>query len=139
MAAILPFLETQQFHFPEELDTGILEAQGLSGLGAGVFPEGLRAEIERQAKIAQSNGEMTRLLWTRTLIQRALSTRTFQLVRKGKEFKIRLSEAFVPDTIPWARVASASRTFSFFSTNSNWLSGNFELPGIVLYVYAEHD
>lgn len=128
MAAILPFLETEQFHFPKELDTGILEAQGLSGLGAGVFPEGLRAEVERQAKIAQSNGEMTRLLWTRTLIQRALSTRTFQLVRKGREFKIRLSEAFVPDTIPWARTASAARTFSFFSTNSKMRCPTFDLP-----------
>lgn len=120
MAAILPFLETEQFRFPEELDTGFLESRGLSGLGAG--------DLTAAEKIAHSNGEMTRLLWTRTLIQRALSTRTFQLVRKGREYKIRLSEAFRPDTIPWARTASAARTFSFFSTNSKMRCPTFDLP-----------
>lgn len=128
MAAILPFLETEQYRFPEELDTGILESQGLSGLGAGLLPEGARAAVEQQLMTAQSNGEMTRLLWTRTLIQRALSEKTFQLVRVGREFKIRLSTAFDRETIPWARASSSARTFSLFSTNSKMRCPTFDLP-----------
>lgn len=128
MAAILPFLETEQFHFPEELDTGNLQAAGLSGLGAGVIPEGLRAGIEQQLMVAASNGEMTRLLWTRTLLQQALAKKTFQLVRVGRFYKIRLSSAFDRETIPWARSASNARTFSLFSTNSKMRCPTFDLP-----------
>lgn len=116
MAAVLPFLETEEFHFPEQL-----AAPGLSGLGAS-------SSVTGQEAIAASNSEMTRLLWTRTLLHQALSTRTFTLVRRNREIKIVLSEAFDRNTIPWARSSSSARNFSLFSTNSKMRCPTFDLP-----------
>lgn len=120
MAAILPFLESEQYHFP---DASEMESSIFAGLGAKKAVE----YTDRQL-VASSNVEMTRLLWTRTLLQEALSTRTFRMFRKGNFYKIELSEAFDRDTIPWARTASKIKNISLFSTNSKMRCPTFDLP-----------
>ena len=116
MAAVLPFLETEEFHFPEQL-----APPGLSGLGAST-------SLTAKESIAASNSEMTRLLWTRTLLHQALASKTFTLVRRNREIKIVLSSAFERNTIPWARSSSSARNFSLFSTNSKMRCPTFDLP-----------
>jgi hypothetical protein len=116
MAAILPFLETEEFHFPEQL-----APPGLAGLGASTA-------LEAKDAIASSNSEMTRLLWTRSLLQNALSDKTFTLVRRANNVKIVLSSPFDRNTIPWARSSSSARNFSLFSTNSKMRCPTFDLP-----------
>lgn len=117
MAAVVPFIETQQWSFP---DYG---PQGLSGLG-----DSAKAQLTAEQMVAASNIEQTRLLYTRTLLQQELAKRTFRLVRRGGNIKIELSEAFNKDTIPWARSSSNIRTLSLFSTNSKMRCPTFDLP-----------
>lgn len=117
MAAVIPFIETQQWSFP---DYG---PRGLSGLG-----DAAKVQLTADQMVAASNIEQTRLLYTRTLLQRALAGKTFSLVLKGNDIKIELSSAFDRETIPWARSSSNIRTISLFSTNSKMRCPTFDLP-----------
>lgn len=116
MAAILPFLETEQYHFPEEA------GRGLNGLGSAV-------DVQSDAEfLAGSNSELTRLVWTRTLLEKGLAGKTFKLVREGNDIIIQLSEAFDRDFIPWARTSVKIKNVRLFSTNSKMRCPTFDLP-----------
>jgi hypothetical protein len=117
MAAVLPFLETEEFHFPE--DTG----EGLQGLGALAAANRTDEQI-----VGASNSELTRLLWTRTLLQQALKGVTFQLFADGGQLKIRLSKPIPAKLIPWQAMTADQQTFSLFSTNSKMRCPTFDLP-----------
>ena len=119
MSAVLPFLETEEFHFPE--DAG----QGLNGLSA------LAALKTNTEIVGKSNLELTRLLWARSLIQKELTARTFQLVidtSKSPSLIIRLNKPMPVDTVPWFRLSKAMQNINVFSTNSKMRCPTFDLP-----------
>jgi hypothetical protein len=119
MSAVLPFLETEEFHFPENA------GQGLNGLSA------LAASKTADELIGKSNLELTRLLWARTLIQQELAKRTFRLVidtSKSPSLVVRLSEPMPVDTVPWFRLSSEMQNINVFSTNSKMRCPTFDLP-----------
>jgi hypothetical protein len=119
MAAVLPFLETEEFHFPEEAGTG------LSGLGSLAAAKRTDDEI-----VAASNMELTKLLWLREVLQKGLAGKTFQLVfdRKKGQLIIRLSSPLAADTVPWYGMQGDVQNVSFFSTNTKMRCPTFDLP-----------
>ena len=123
MAAVLPFLETEEFHFPEEL---AMEHAGLSGLGA----KGKKKVEETAAQmIAASNVEMTKLLWTRAGLQQALAGETFQLALDGAStIVIKLSNKFSKYAVPWAGISTDVQKITLFSTNSKMRCPTWDLP-----------
>lgn len=119
MAAILPFLETEEFHFPEDAGAGL---NGLSALAASKTADEM---------VGKSNLELTRLLWARSLVEKELASRTFQLVidtSKSPSLIIRLNKAMPVDTVPWFRLSKAMQNINVFSTNSKMRCPTFDLP-----------
>lgn len=117
MAAILPFLETEEFHFPTDLGDG-----GLSGLGGG------KKKLTDEEFLAQSNVELTNLLWTRSLVADALKGKTFQLAADDRKLVIRLSSPVDAYVVPWGGMPSDSQNISFFSDNGKMRCPTFDLP-----------
>jgi hypothetical protein len=117
MAAVLPFHETEEFHFPD--DAG----EGLSGLGALAAAKRTDSEM-----IAASNSELTRLLWNRTILHKAMAGKTFQLGVQDGQLMIRLSSAIPKTLVPWQGMSGNIQTVSFFSTNSKMRCPTFDLP-----------
>jgi hypothetical protein len=123
MAAVLPFLETEQFHFPEELGLESSHPAGLGGLGAA------KKEKTREEMIAASNAELTRTLWVRAAVQQALKGRTFQLVREGDMIHMKVSGDIEKQLTPWMGLSSVPAIgYTLFSTNSKMRCPTFDLP-----------
>ena len=121
MAAVLPFLETEEFHWPE--DAG-LDTPGLSGLGAA------KTRTDKEI-LGASNSELTKLLWIRTLVQKELAKRTFRLVADPSEspgLSIQLSSPMPKDTVPWFGMSVNMQRIAVFSTNSKMRCPTFDLP-----------
>jgi hypothetical protein len=124
MAAVLPFLESEEFHFPE----GLEDEPGISGLGAKGGKKKEEVEQTEEQILGASNVELTRLLWLRTAVKNALVGNTFSLVFQDRMLKIRLSEKVKRDAVPWANMSANQQNISFFSTNSKMRCPTFDLP-----------
>jgi hypothetical protein len=121
MAAVLPFLETEEFHFPEEL--GEVGDHGLSGLGDA------KVKQTKVQMIAASNSELTRTLWMRAAVQNALRGMSFQLVRVGDIIHMKVIGDVEKQLTPWASLATVpSNGYALFSTNSKMRCPTFDLP-----------
>jgi hypothetical protein len=121
MAAVLPFLETEEFHFPEEL--GEVGDHGLSGLGSAKIK---KTKVEM---IAASNSELTRTLWLRAAVQHALRGMSFQLVRVGDMIHMKVLGDVNKQVTPWFGVTSIPpEGYGLFSTNSKMRCPTFDLP-----------
>lgn len=120
MAAVLPFLESEEFHFPENA------GEGLAGLGAlGAAADRTDAEI-----IGASNMELTKLLWMREVLQKALVGNSFRLVHDAptNQLLIRLTHKIPKGVVPWYGMTNDTENVSLFSTNSKMRCPTFDLP-----------
>jgi hypothetical protein len=129
MAAVLPFLETEEFSFPQNLAS----PSGLSGLGSAVTTQG-EEEVSPEEFLRRSNSEMTRLLWIRTAAQKGLEGKGFKLYFEGDQLMILVvdrdgnSSPVPADIVPWSNMTHSKARTSFFSTNDKMRCPTFDLP-----------
>lgn len=116
MAAILPFLETEQQPFVP-VDPG--EPQQLHGLGSA----------DSTDASASTHSELSRLIWIRRLLENAISTRKWSIERDGRDYFITLDHALDRNTIPWSAFPpNGGRRASLFSSNTKMRCPTFDLP-----------
>lgn len=136
MSAILPYLERKPSERGkkdsiEDMDIIVHEedinsSSDLAGLGkvSKVSPHG-----EPLDALQKSHTELTRLLWSRTLVAKALVGAKFSLELAGDgTMMVRVSPAVAKAVIPWEHAASPLKRWSLFSENSKMTTPTWDLP-----------
>lgn len=144
MAAILPFLETESMPFTPAQERAFMAAPdaGLDGLGK--LTTNLTRDVRAKGDIiteflASSHSELTALLWTRRLIERAVRwkdfreeqpkvPRKFWLQKEGRDWWIYFDEPLPTDVVPWNNLGKPLPRVSLLSTNSKMASPTWDLP-----------
>lgn len=158
MTAVMPFLEASPTERGKNRDVldgieeGIAELQlteadlksTLKGLGEAPDVK-LDADGSPVDPLARPHTELSRLLWARTLIAKALVGAKFKLGLSGNQLNIEvvpadpaMREPVDPENpkttglkrnvLPWHWSSVASRGFKLFSTNSKMRCPTFDLP-----------
>lgn len=150
MSAVLPFLEQRP---PERGHKSVLAGieQGLaemtlapgdvSFLGLGSAPVKVKVDADGQPldPLAKSHTELSRLLWARTLVAKALVGAKFSLITKGADIAVQVEVASAQlrdedtgglrrDAIPWHFNSKSLPAFKLFSENSKMRCPTFDLP-----------
>ena len=147
MSAITPFLEqrpTERGHanvlaaIKSSLAAVSLRADDLGFLGEAPKKMKLDADGKPLDPLAKSHTELSRLLWARTLVAKALVGAKFHLGSKGADLAVFVEVAGAqrgPDTggvrrdvIPWHFNSREMPSFKLFSENSKMRCPTFDLP-----------
>jgi hypothetical protein len=132
MVAITPYMELKRAERvraddPQE-DVIITDedVRDLAGLGVANAPRD--ADGTPLDPLAKPHTELSRLLWARTLIAKALVGCKFKLVYYEQRLMVEVVPPVDKKVIPWSNSASPLKRFSLFSTNSKMECPTFDLP-----------
>lgn len=134
MAAILPFLELR----PEERAEAADVLDGIRGtfLGEDLDEQPKKPKPPKKDEdgsivdvLAKPHTELSRLLWARSLVAKALNGRSFGVELDKGEVYVRISPPVPVDIVPWHKSGSKPlERFKLFSTNSKMQCPTFDLP-----------
>lgn len=134
MSAILPFLELR----PEEREEHKDVLDGIRGtfLGDDLDEKPKKPKPPKKDEdgtivdtLAKSHTELSRLLWARSLVSKALDGRSFSVELDKGEVYVRISPPVPMDIVPWHKSGSKPlERFKLFSTNSKMQCPTFDLP-----------
>lgn len=134
MSAVLPFLESR----PEERAEAADVLDGIRGtfLGDDLDEKPKKPKPPKKDEdgsivdaLAKPHTELSRLLWARSLVAKALDGRSFSVELDKGQVYVRISPPVPMDLVPWHKSGSKPlERFKLFSTNSKMQCPTFDLP-----------
>lgn len=143
MSAVLPYLERKPSErgkkdstkdmdviiHEEDIDSSSdIAGVGLGKVGGKVKNPPLDADGTPLHPLQKPHTELTRLLWARTLIAKALVGAKFKLSVEQGQVTVVADPLVTRDTISWSFSSKDLRQFSLFSSNSKMDCPTFDLP-----------
>lgn len=122
MSAALPFFELKR---GERKGSIVIDEQDIAEHGLGDIKDDDGSAID---PLAKAHTELSRLLWARSLIAKALVGARFQLEVQNGEVMVVVEPAVSKQVVPWSFAGSDLRRFSLFSTNSKMQCPTWDLP-----------
>lgn len=140
MSAVLPYLERKPAErgkkdSAKEMDVVIHEedidsSPDLAGLASAAKVKNPPRDADGSPlhPLAKPHTELSRLLWARTLIARALAGAKFELDVENGQVLVVAKPLVTRDTIPWSFSSTDLQRFGLFSSNSKMNCPTFDLP-----------
>ena len=123
MAAVTNNIESH------ELDSGKFEKSDIAADGGGSL-QGFNAAAVNQKSLAKSHTMLTKFAWLRTLLEKEVQKRSYQLVNDRGWYMFEVTPGFDKATLPWAPFPSDGyKRFSLWSSeNAKMAAPSFALP-----------